>query len=311
MGEDICDPYGGAFKATLGLSTLYQQKIYNTPISEAGIVGVGVGLALNGIIPIIEIMFGDFITLCFDQILNHAAKYELMYAKQKKVPLIIRTPMGGGRGYGPTHSQSLEKFLIGIPNINVIALSLLHDPIELFERIVSNCSSPTIIIEDKKSYGMKLLPVRNKRYKDFFIEEENNSIFPVIRLTFDPSEKSDTVIITYGSSLQIAIEAATRLMIEDEISVDILLNTSLSPLHKKYISQCVESAANIISLEDGTVTNGWGAEIVASLAEQLRNKKFARIAALDTILPCSKELEKTVLPDAATVISTIKGLIND
>ena len=107
MGEDILDPYGGAFKVTKGLSTSFPERVITTPISEAGIVGVAAGMALRGLRPIVEIMFGDFFTLIADQLINHIAKFRWMYKDQVNVPIVIRAPMGGRRGYGPTHSQSL------------------------------------------------------------------------------------------------------------------------------------------------------------------------------------------------------------
>ena len=109
LGEDILDPYGGAFKVTQGLSSQYPGRVLTTPISEAGIVGVATGMALRGLRPVVEIMFGDFITLIADQVINHLTKFRWMYNDQVRVPIVIRTPMGGRRGYGPTHSQSLEK----------------------------------------------------------------------------------------------------------------------------------------------------------------------------------------------------------
>ncbi len=121
LGEDILDPYGGAFKVTQGLSTRFPDRVFTTPISEAAIVGVSVGLALRGRHPIAEIMFGDFVTLAADQLINHAAKYAAMYNGRVRVPLVVRTPMGGGRGYGPTHSQSLERLFLGIPHLTVLA----------------------------------------------------------------------------------------------------------------------------------------------------------------------------------------------
>ena len=156
LGEDIRDPYGGAFKVTKGLTSLYSDRVLNTPISEAGFLGLAIGLAMGGVKPIVEIMFGDFITLAFDQLLNHAAKFNWMYAGQVNVPLLIRIPMGGGRGYGATHSQSLEKYLIGIPNLRVLALSKIHNAGLLVSRILDGINSPTILIENKKMYGEKL-----------------------------------------------------------------------------------------------------------------------------------------------------------
>lgn len=127
LGEDIRDPYGGAFKVTKGLTAEFSDRILNTPISEAGFTGLAIGLAIGGMKPVVEIMFGDFATLCFDQLLNHAVKFNWMYAGQINVPVLIRMPMGGGRGYGATHSQSLEKYITGIPNLRVLALSRIHN----------------------------------------------------------------------------------------------------------------------------------------------------------------------------------------
>ena len=107
IGEDILDPYGGAFKVTKGLSTAFPGRVIGTPVSEAGITGLSIGMAIRGLRPILEIMFGDFITLCADQIINSAAKFSWMYNGQVSVPLVIRTPMGGRKGYGPTHSQTI------------------------------------------------------------------------------------------------------------------------------------------------------------------------------------------------------------
>ena len=121
LGEDVLDPYGGAFKVTRGLSTAFPERVQTTPISEAGIVGVAAGMALRGLRPVVEIMFGDFITLAADQLVNHAAKFRWMYNDQVRVPLVIRTPMGGRRGYGPTHSQTLEKLFLGVPGLKVLA----------------------------------------------------------------------------------------------------------------------------------------------------------------------------------------------
>ena len=108
IGEDLLDPYGGAFKVSKGLSASYPGQVISTPISEAGIVGSAVGMAMRGLKPIVEIMFGDFVALAADQIVNHASKYNWMYNEKVTVPVLIRTPVGGRRGYGPTHSQSLE-----------------------------------------------------------------------------------------------------------------------------------------------------------------------------------------------------------
>ena len=145
-------PYGGAFKVTQGLSDAYPDRVLTTPISEASLFGVAAGMALRGRRPILEIMFGDFIALGFDQVVNGISKFREMYDDQVTVPLVVRTPMGGRRGYGPTHSQSLEKLLLGVPNICVVAASECHDIGALLTDAVED-ERPVFFVENKLMYG--------------------------------------------------------------------------------------------------------------------------------------------------------------
>ncbi len=156
IGEDIESPYGGAFKATKGLSEAFPGRVRNTPISEALIVGLGNGLALAGLRPVCEIMFGDFLTLAADQWLNHAAKFRYMYNEQVQVPLIVRTPMGGRRGYGPTHSQSIEKHFLGVPGTRVLAVNHRSDPGEFYDCLFARIAEPTLVIENKLLYAHRV-----------------------------------------------------------------------------------------------------------------------------------------------------------
>ena len=152
IGEDIEGPYGGAFKVTKNLSSEFPNRVRNTPISEAAIIGLGNGLALSGMIAVCEIMFGDFLTLAADQIINHASKFGYMYNGQVQPRLIIRTPMGGKRGYGPTHSQSLEKHFLGVPHLRVVASSLVHDPAAVLRALLAQ-NRPVLLIEpDRRAY---------------------------------------------------------------------------------------------------------------------------------------------------------------
>ena len=152
LGEDILDPYGGAFKVTKGLSTAFPDRVLTTPVSEAGIVGLATGMALRGLRPIVEIMFGDFTTLVVDQVVNHAAKFRSMYNQQVRVPLVIRTPMGGRRGYGATHSQSLEKLFLGVPGLRVLAPTAMADPGALLADAVLGTEDPVLFVEHKILY---------------------------------------------------------------------------------------------------------------------------------------------------------------
>jgi pyruvate/2-oxoglutarate/acetoin dehydrogenase E1 component len=156
LGEDILDPYGGAFKVTRGLSTRFPERVLTSPISEAALVGVANGMALRGLRPVAEIMFGDFVTLIADQLVNQAAKFRWMYNNKVNVPMVVRTPMGGRRGYGPTHSQSLEKMFMGIPGLTVVAPNTLGDAGRLLEAAIAD-TDPVLFVEHKLLYTRKQL----------------------------------------------------------------------------------------------------------------------------------------------------------
>jgi 2-oxoisovalerate dehydrogenase E1 component len=309
LGEDIRDSYGGAFKVTKGLSTKYSERIINTPISEAAITGVGVGLALNGKLPIIEMMFGDFVTLGFDQILNHATKYSWIYGKEAKVPIVIRTPTGGRRGYGPTHSQSLEKFLIGIPLITVMAISPIHNVYELYKYALEDLNGTLIIVENKKLYAEKLLVCNNGRIQEFFTEGACNDIFPTIKMTLDKESKPDVTLVTYGGTVQDAMEAALELMYEDEIQVDIVVVSQLSPIPILDLEVLLDDSMLIGTLEEGTKTCGWGSEIIATFNENNIGKKYFRIATEDLPIPNGIILENQIVPNKNKIINMIRGAL--
>ena len=311
MGEDICDPYGGAFKATKGLSTEYPDQIINMPISEAAMCGISVGMALNGIYPIMEVMFGDFITLAMDQLVNHASKYQWVYGDEAAVPFMVRTPMGGRRGYGPTHSQSLEKLLIGIPNVMVMALSPLHNPVELY-RMALQQKKPVIMVENKVLYTKRLMTVdQNGMLGDFHTKVICNHIVPTYLLSLNKDYHGEATLITYGGMTQECMDAAMELMVEDEISVNVIVLGQLSEMPWEDMERVRETIHLAISVEEGTVSGGIGAEIIAGLCERGIGKRYARIAAPDQPIPNSLFLEKEVLPDAENIADKVRTMINE
>jgi pyruvate/2-oxoglutarate/acetoin dehydrogenase E1 component len=176
LGEDVLDPYGGAFKVTKGLSTLYPERVITTPISEAAIVGAAGGMALRGLCPIVEIMFGDFITLIADQVINHLTKFPFMYRQGVSVPLVIRTPMGGRRGYGATHSQSLEKLFLGVPQLRVLAPHTFGDPGELLYQAVRFTKSPLFFVEHKLLYPLPLFDSGTQLDLDLEVMDESEDL---------------------------------------------------------------------------------------------------------------------------------------
>jgi len=306
IGEDIDDPYGGAFKVTKGLSTKYQNNIISTPISEAGIVGMGIGMSILGYKPFIEIMFGDFITYAFDQILSNASKFFYMYNKQVSVPITIRAPMGGGRGYGPTHSQSIEKIFNGLNNIRIVALNTLIDATCIFESL-ENSNHTIILIENKIDYG-RMQNTLPKTIKYNF--KKSNMDFPIIVGSPDNVE-SDISIITYGGSIHHVLESIDKIFYEFEMFPKIILLTEIYPIPFPVISSLVSNTKNILTVEEGNIEGGIGSEIIAGLIELIgsKNKNYKRIGSANVPIPSSKKLEKNTLINSEMILSALRNMI--
>jgi pyruvate/2-oxoglutarate/acetoin dehydrogenase E1 component len=315
MGEDILDPYGGAFKVTKGLSTAFPDRVLTTPISEASITGFATGLAIRGFRPVLEIMFGDFITLCTDQIINGATKYHGMYNEIISVPLVIRTPMGGRRGYGPTHSQTLESLFLGITGLNIIAPSNYHNPGDLLYHTVLNTKKPTLFIENKSLYSERLkFPDDNGKIDEFFYSVINNfdKDYPSISLKLAMDKKPDVTLVTYGGMAQICAEAAMNVYLEEEILVEILLPSLVKPFPIEDILPSVQESGRVIIVEEGIKTSGWGAEMASQINERAFDKlkkAIVRIGAKEFPIPSSKTLEEKVLPQIHDIERSLLNII--
>lgn len=304
IGEDVCDPYGGAFKTTKGISELYPEQIVNMPISESAMAGITVGLSLNGIMPVTEIMFGDFVTLTFDQLLNHASKYVGVYGKE--LPFIIRTPMGGKRGYGPTHSQSLEKFLCGIPYINVFALSSLHNAIEVYE-ISRWLKEPVVIIENKSLYSQKYMSINSDgMLGDFYAREHRRGVIKTYELSLNQDFSSEVVFVTYGGMVPECMEAAIQLMMEDEIAVNVIVLGQLNMIPWEDLKDSKITNSYIYTVEEGTISFGIGSEIIAGLSSKGIGSGYCRIACEDVSIPNSLLMEKELLPNSARIVEKVR-----
>jgi pyruvate/2-oxoglutarate/acetoin dehydrogenase E1 component len=310
IGEDVLDPYGGAFKVTRGLSTRFPGRVLTTPISEAAIVGLSNGMALRGLRPVAEIMFGDFVTLAADQLVNHAAKFRWMYNDQVRVPLVVRTPMGGGRGYGPTHSQSLEKLFLGVPGLRVVAPNTLGDPAALLEAAIHD-DDPVLFIEHKLLYTRPLLEPGKDDLMDFTVEQFGES-YPayVLRATEPPH----LTLACYGYDFELARRAALTLLYDHEIFCEIVLFSQLSPFDLNPLFTSLERSRRLVTVEEGSANLGWGAEITARAAEMgIRRLRVRRVAARDLPIANSKPLEDAILPsqndilEAALAITAAQG----
>lgn len=307
MGEDIESPYGGAFKCTLGLSDKYPDRVRNTPISEAAIVGMGNGLALSGLLPIVEIMFGDFLTLAADQWINHAAKFSWMYADKVKVPLIIRTPMGGRRGYAATHSQSLEKHFLGLPGTRVLCLHHRYSPARLYADLLADIDRPTLVIENKTLYGQYV----DSDVADGFILRATRETFPMINL--HPTVSANITLVSLGGVALEAEEAVMELFIESEIVVDLYLPSQLYPFDIESIICSVEHTGYLLIVEEGQGFASLASEILAQCAERLKGVSLvcARLSAQPCPIPASRPLEELYLPSADNIVNKVMELIGE
>jgi 2-oxoisovalerate dehydrogenase E1 component len=305
IGEDIAYPYGGAFNVTRDLSSLFPDNIISTPISEAGITGMGIGLSLSGYKPFVEIMFGDFISYAFDQILSNASKFFGMYNKKIQIPLVVRTPMGGGRGYGPTHSQSLEKHFIGINNISIIAPNYFSDIQKLYTSVRQE-KDTVLLIENKIDYGKLKIEMPKTLSMEILTD---SSTYPVLWFK-NGTQDVDLTIITYGGSVSVALSAIDDLFYEHELTTQVICLTQIYPLDVSLFLECLRSSHIIMTLEEGSVDGGFGSEVISNLAEQsqLSNIKYLRVGSDNEPIPTVKTLESQTLVNKNKIIDALKVL---
>jgi 2-oxoisovalerate dehydrogenase E1 component len=302
LGEDILSPYGGAFKVTRELSFLRPGRVFSTPISEAAITGISNGLALNGFRPFAEIMFGDFMTLAFDQIVNHASKFHHMFNKKVTCPVVIRTPMGGRRGYGPTHSQSLDKFLVGIDNVTTVALNTFLDPSVIYRAVLQQ-EHPVILLENKTDYGKKIAQHIPKN----FIAEYNDDAFPTVRIR--PAVSAPTLtIVAYGGMADLVAGMLSEVFLGTDLLPELIVPSCISRLPLDIVSASVARSGRLVVIEEGSAFAGVGGELIAAVLERTRQKiAVLRVSAYPVPIPSVKSLENIVLPDKARILREIKA----
>lgn len=298
IGEDIVDPYGGAFKVTSGLSTIYPSRVIATPISEAGITGVAIGLALTGYKSVVELMFGDFLTLAIDQLINQASKYIGLNEKKIKIPMVLRTPMGGRRGYGPTHSQSIERLMFGIPHIKVVACSNVLDPGTMLKRSILETEYPVIFIENKVMYSEFVINDNKIRFKI-----HDDSIYSPVSINYGDSP--DVTIVTYGGMVPLVIKAAQVLHEREDLNCEIIVQHQISPILPEKIIQSALKTKRVTVVEEGIVNFGWGAEVSALLSSLILEAPIQRVGSKPNIIPASRNLETSVLPQIDDIINAV------
>jgi len=285
IGEDIAE-YGGAFKITRDIAQRFgKERVRNTPISENGFVGVAVGAAMTGLRPVAELMFMDFLTLAMDQLCNHAAKLRYQYGEQCRIPLVLRCPAGAGRSYGPTHSQSLERWPFATPGLLVAAPATAADAKGLLKSAI-RCDDPVVLVESKLLYGQRG-------------EVPDGDVTVPLGEAAVRREGDDVTLVAWSRMVGEALRAAEALA-EHDVAAEVIDLRTLAPLDMATVAASVETTGRVIVVEEGNLTGGVAAEIVARIADECFDALQApprRVAALDVPVPASRVLEEAATPD--------------
>lgn len=294
FGEDVAE-YGGCFKVTRGMFEKYgASRIVNTPISEATIAGVCVGASMGGVRPIGEIMFMDFILLALDQLANHAAKFHYIYNGQLKCPFVMRTPMGGYRGYGATHSQCLDTLLMKFPGLRVVTPWSPRDAKGLLKTCLRN-DDPVVFIEHKALYGTTG-PV-----------PKSEEFIPLGKASIVRAGK-DITLCANSYMVSLCIQAA-EVLAKDGIQAEVVDLRCLAPLDRETVAASAARTQALVLVEEGHLTCGIGAELAASVQEMAfgyLDAPIQRVAAADVPVPSAMELERAILPSVDKIIGAVK-----
>jgi pyruvate dehydrogenase E1 component beta subunit len=296
LGEDV-GLYEGSFKVTKGLLAKFGDKrVIDTPISEAGIVGMACGAAMTGLRPIVELMTINFSIVALDQIMNHAAVARYMFGGQVAVPLTIRAPGGGGHQLGAQHSHSLEALFLHCPGLRVIVPSVPADAKGLLKSAIRS-QDPVMFIEHEGLYGVKgEVPA-------------GEYTIPLGRADIK-REGRDLTLVTLSRMVYVCLEAAEELAREG-IEVEVLDLRALNPLDMKSVLDSVRKTRRAVTVEESWLTGGWGGEIAARIMEEAFDALDApvlRVGGADVPMPYNKALEKAAIPDAARVAARVREL---
>lgn len=298
MGEDIGE-YGGIFKVTKGLFEEFgPERVRDTPISEAGFIGAGIGAAMTGWVPVVEVMWVDFTAVAMDQIINQAAKMKYMSGGQTSVPMIIRTQGGGGRGNGAQHSQSLETLFAHIPGLKVAVPSTPYDAKGLLKTAIRG-NAPTIFIENKMLY-FKSAPVPEEEYLIPFGQADIKR------------EGGDVTLITLSRMVDFSLEAAAELE-KEGISAEVIDLRTLNPLDEETILQSVRKTHRAVIVHEATRSFGWGGEISSLIQEKAFDDLDApvlRVATKDVPMPFNRNLEKQTMPQVSDILQAVKNQLS-
>ncbi|TFC25248.1 alpha-ketoacid dehydrogenase subunit beta [Cryobacterium sp. TMT2-18-3] len=299
MGEEI-GLFEGAYKITAGmLDEFGEKRVRDTSIAEEGFTGAAIGAAMLGLRPVVEIMTINFSLLALDQIVNHAAKIYGMFGGQARVPLVIRTPGGGGQQLGATHSQNIELFYAFVPGMKVVAPSTPADAKALLIAAIRD-DDPVLFLENLSLYNVKG-------------EVPDGDVPAEIGKAAVTRTGSDITLIGYSRMAHVASQVAAQLAESDGLNIEVIDLRSLRPLDRETVVESVKKTHAAVILEDDWLTYGIGAEIAASISDgafDYLDAPVRRVAMAEVPLPYSKPLETAALPSAEDVIGAIRQTLD-
>jgi pyruvate dehydrogenase E1 component beta subunit len=298
IGEEI-GVFEGSYKITAGLLAEFgPERVRDTPIAEEGFVGAAVGAAMLGMRPVVELMTLNFSLIAIDQIVNHAAKIYAMFGGQCPVPMVIRTPGGGGQQLAATHSQNLEVWYAHVPGLKVVAPATPADAKALMTAAIRD-DDPVFVLENLSLYNTKG-------------EVPDGEQVAEIGKAAVVKPGTDLTVVAYSRATVIALDVARQLE-EQGISIEVVDLRSLRPLDRETVCASVRKTSRAVVLEDDWLTYGIGAEIAATVQEgafDYLDAPVRRVAAAEVPLPYAKPLERVALPDAAALTKVIHEVLD-
>ena len=311
IGEDIAIPggWGGAFTVTLGLETDFPSRMINTPISENGFFGVALGAAMMGLRPIVDVQYGDFIFCAMDQVANQIAKMRYMSGGRLTVPLVMRLPVGV-TGRGAQHAQMLEPYFLPLPGIKIIAPATAHDAVGLLRSAIRS-NDPVMMFEHKLLYGSKGARAETGAVDASSEIPEEDYTVPIGKAIVRREGAHVTIIATLlmmHRCLQVA-----EILAQEGIDVEIIDPRTLVPFDWQTVEASVTKTGRVVIVEESPKRNGIGAEIAATLAEEMIENLVApvkRIAAPNTPAPFSPPMEQFYLPSIARIAEGVRQVMS-
>jgi pyruvate dehydrogenase E1 component beta subunit len=298
MGEDVAE-HGGNFLVTTGMYEEFgEERVFDTPLSESALVGAGVGAAMMGMRPIVEVMFADFVTIAMDAIANHAAKVFYMSGGEVTAPMVIRlAAYGAGRRSGAHHSQSVESYLTNVPGLTIVAPSTAYDVKGLLKAAIRS-PNPVVFLEHKMLYAKKG-------------EVPEGEYLVPIGVADVKREGTNLTLVSYGRMVDVCL-AAARSLEKEEVSAEVIDLRSLQPLDEETILASVRKTGHIVIVHEAPVRGGFGGEVAAVVAEKALgylDAPIKRVGAPWVPVPFSPTLEDAYVPQEADVVKAAKSVM--